>query len=145
MIRFLLISLFVFILLSACEFGNKENSEIQNYILPPVKATIFGSYHTKPPKELFYTDQTLTLNSDYTFNYNCESCIGIDTCSGNWTLKNNLITLKTSDKYRNAAKKTAFTLDRVKAKDLNNQIVIVDVNYLLLSNLDSKIDTLIKK
>jgi hypothetical protein len=131
------------VLLTACGSDNTI-SYIPPDDPPETKVAICGSYKTKPPKELFYVDKRLILNCDSTFNYNCYTCLGDETCYGDWSRINDVITLKTSDKLRKLKeKKDVF--GRVKLCDLNNQHIRTEANRLLWQNSGMEVDTLIRE
>jgi hypothetical protein len=115
----------------------------ENYPIAP-KTTLFGEYKTKPPKELFYSDRWLQLNEDSTFRYKCYTCVGIDTCYGNWNFSNSMITLNTSKELRKEIDEQTV-LNSIRLVDLNNHHILLKSDYWLLQTYGTEVDTLIKK
>ena len=135
---------FTLVALSSCKTHNADIPLVQDNPYIQTNSTLIGKYKTKPPKALFYTDRIINLHSDSTFAYSAYTCVGIDTCYGNWSFANNMIFLKTSIALKKEIDDRTV-LNRIRLVDLNNHHISVKPDYLLLQTYDSELDTLIKE
>lgn len=140
-------SIYIFILLVfPALLGSNTNNRVLFIPVPQLIKSLpsfCSTYITKPPQELFYTKNIITLNCDSSFTFSSRNCVGFLRSFGTWSYNNNVIQLKTSKKLKKLAQQNSTGFSFTRYMDIEDINLHVKEKMLIWARKNDATDTLL--